>query len=89
MVSNSTSLSILRLEHSCGQDLAAEIKKHVRALDGWCGIGFGDNAELMGAWRSARNRSLRSGQAVLGPFTTKIESEGGGRKTPKGRDGSC
>ena len=31
---------------------------------------FGDNAELMGAWESARNPSLRSGQVVAGPFNT-------------------
>jgi hypothetical protein len=55
--------------------VAAEIKKHVRALDGMVRYRFGDNAELMGAWRSARN--------VLGPFKTKSEPEAGGGQTPK------
>ena len=50
--------------------MAAEIKKQVRALDGMVRYRFGDNAELMGAWRSARN--------VLGPFKTKNEPEAGG-----------
>ena len=50
--------------------VAAEIKKQVRALDGMVRYRFGDNAELMGAWRSARN--------VLGPFKTKNEPEAGG-----------
>jgi hypothetical protein len=44
------------------QTVAAEIKKQIRALDGMVRYRFGDNAELMGAWRSARN--------VLGPFKT-------------------
>ena len=57
------------------QTVAAEIKKQVRALDGMVRYRFGDNAELMGAWRSARN--------VLGPFKTKNEPEAGGDQTPK------
>ena len=57
------------------QAVAAEIKKQVRALDGMVRYRFGDNAELMGAWRSARN--------VLGPFKTKNEPEAGGSETPK------
>ena len=57
------------------QTVAAEIKKQVRALDGMVRYRFGDNAELMGAWRSARN--------VLGPFKTKNEPEAGGSETPK------
>jgi len=46
---------------------------------------FGDNAELMGAWESARNPSLRSGQVVAGPFNTTNEpqSGAGGSETPK------
>ena len=52
------------------QTVAAEIKKQVRALDGMVRYRFGDNAELMGAWRSARN--------VLGPFKAKSEPEAGG-----------
>jgi len=55
--------------------VAAEIKKQVRALDGMVRYRFGDNVELMGAWRSARN--------VLGPFKTKNEPEAGGGQTPK------
>ena len=55
--------------------VAAEIKKQVRALDGMVRYRFGDNVELMGAWRSARN--------VLGPFKTKNEPEAGGSQTPK------
>jgi len=57
------------------QAVAVEIKKQVRALDGMVRYRFGDNAELMGAWRSARN--------VLGPFKTKSEPEAGGGQTPK------
>src|SRR5437016_4755249 len=57
------------------ETVAAEIKKQVRALDGMVRYRFGDNAELMGAWRSARN--------VLGPFKTKNEPEAGGSQTPK------
>ena len=57
------------------QTVAAEIKKQVRALDGMVRYRFGDNAELMGAWRSARN--------VLGPFKAKNEPEAGGTQTPK------
>ena len=37
------------------QTVAAAIKKQVRALDGMVRYRFGDNAELMGAWESARN----------------------------------
>jgi hypothetical protein len=55
--------------------VSAEIKKQVRALDGMVRYRFGDNAELMGAWRSARN--------VLGPFKTKNGTEAGGSQTPK------
>jgi len=46
---------------------------------------FGDNAELMGAWESARNPSLRSGQVVAGPFNTTNapQSGAGGSETPK------
>ncbi len=55
--------------------VAAEIKKQVRALDGMVRYRFGDNAELMGAWRSARN--------VLGPFKPKGEPGAGGSQAPK------
>ena len=48
-----------------------------RLLDKVVRYRFGDNAELMGAWESARN--------VAGPFNTTNEpqSEAGGRETPK------
>jgi len=47
----------------------------LRLLDGLVRCRFGDNAELMGARRSARN--------VLGPFKAKNEPEAGGSQTPK------
>jgi hypothetical protein len=43
--------------------VGAEIAEQVRLLDGLVRYRFGDNAELMGAWASARN--------VLGPFRSK------------------
>jgi len=55
--------------------VAAEIKEQVRVLDGLVRFRFGENAELMGAWASARN--------VLGPFKAKGEPEAGGGETPK------
>jgi hypothetical protein len=55
--------------------LCAEMVEHLRLLDGVVQYRFGDDAELMGAWRSARN--------VLGPFKTKSEPEAGGGQTPK------
>jgi hypothetical protein len=55
--------------------VAAEIKEQVRVLDGLVRFRFGENAELMAAWASARN--------VLGPFKTKVEPEAGGSQTPK------
>src|SRR2546425_9953537 len=57
--------------------VAAEIAEQVRVLDGLVRYRFGDNAELMGAWASARN--------VLGPFKPKSEPNagGGGSQTPK------
>jgi hypothetical protein len=55
--------------------VAAEIKEQVRVLDGLVRFRFGENAELMGAWASARN--------VLGPFKPRGEEEAGGGKTPK------
>jgi hypothetical protein len=55
--------------------VGVELKKQLRALDGMVRYRYGDNAELMGAWRSAHN--------VLGPFKTKNEPEAGGSKTPK------
>ena len=51
--------------------VATEIAEQVRLLDGLVRYRFGDNAELMGAWASARN--------VLGPFRSKAEP---GAETP-------
>ena len=45
--------------------VAAEIKEQVRVLDGLVRFRFGENAELMAAWASARN--------VLGPFKAKAD----------------
>jgi hypothetical protein len=42
------------------QAVAAELTQEVRLLDGLVRYQFGDDAELMGAWASARN--------VAGPF---------------------
>ena len=47
--------------------VAAEIAEQVRVLDGLVRYRFGDNAELMGAWASARN--------VLGPFKAKASDQ--------------
>ena len=57
--------------------VAADISKQVRLLDKVVRYRFGDNAELMGAWESARN--------VAEPFQTKNEpqSGAGGSATPK------
>ena len=48
----------------------SQITEQVKLLDGVVKYRFGDNAELMGAWASARN--------VLGPFRSKTEPEAGG-----------
>ena len=50
-----------------------------RLLDKVVRYRFGDNAELMGAWESARNASLGSTRRVAGSFQTKNEPESGGR----------
>ena len=57
--------------------VAADISKQLRLLDKVVRYRFGDNAELMGAWESARN--------VAGSFQTKNEPESGagGSETPK------
>jgi len=55
--------------------VAAEIAEQVRVLDGLVRYRFGDYAELMEAWASARN--------VLGPFKPKGEPGAGGSETPK------
>ena len=59
------------------QAVAAEIKEQIHVLDGLVRFRFGDDAELMAAWRSARN--------VLGPFKSKGEPEpgAGGSTAPK------
>ena len=49
------------------QVVTAEIAEQVRLLDGLVRYRFGDNAELMGAWTSARN--------VLGPFRPHAEPQ--------------
>jgi hypothetical protein len=54
--------------------VATEIVEQVRLLDGLVRYRFGDNAELMGAWISARN--------VLGPFRSRGESQAGEGETP-------
>jgi hypothetical protein len=46
--------------------IASEIGEQVRLLDGLVRYRFGDNAELMGAWASARN--------VVGPFRSHAEA---------------
>ena len=55
------------------QSVTTEITEQVRLLDGMVRYRFGNDAELMGAWASARN--------VLGPFKSHPESQptqGGG-----------
>ena len=49
------------------RSVATEIAEQVRLLDGLVRYRFGDNAELMGAWASARN--------VVGPFKSKVAPE--------------
>jgi len=57
--------------------IGAEIAEQVELLDGVVQYRFGDDAELMGAWTSARN--------VLGPFKPKDQQTpgAGGSQTPK------
>jgi hypothetical protein len=57
--------------------VCAAIAEQVQLLDGVVQYRFGDDAELMGAWNSARN--------VLGPFKTKNgpDSGAGGSESPK------
>jgi len=56
------------------EEVFSQIAEQVKLLDGVVKYRFGDNAELMGAWASARN--------VLGPFKSKGDGEGGA-KAPK------
>ena len=44
--------------------MASGIAEQVRLLDGLVRYRFGDNAELMGAWASARNVGGRSGRTA-------------------------
>ena len=59
--------------------VAADISRQLRLLDKVVRYRFGDNAELMGAWESARN--------VAGSFQTKNEPQSGagagGSEAPK------
>jgi len=55
------------------QAVAADIVEQVRVLDGLVRYRFGDNAELMGAWASARN--------VLGPFRSRVQPAAGQGET--------
>ena len=59
------------------QTVGTEISEQVRLLDKLVRYRFGDNSELMTAWKSARN--------VAGPSKTNEEpqSETGGSQTPK------
>ena len=54
--------------------VAADINKQVRLLDKVVRYRFGDNAELMGAWESARE--------VVGPFKAKNEPQSGPGSSP-------
>jgi len=56
------------------QAVITEITEQVRVLDGLVRYRFSDNAELMGAWASARD--------VLGPFRSKSEPPADGGQTP-------
>ena len=56
------------------RSVAAEIAEQVRLLDGLVRYRFGDNAELMGAWASARN--------VEGPFRSHAEEKPAGSEVP-------
>jgi hypothetical protein len=56
--------------------VASEITEQVLLLDGLVRYRFGDDAELMTAWASARN--------VLGPFRSKNGTEPGPGETPPG-----
>jgi hypothetical protein len=58
------------------ESVALEIGEQIRLLDGVVRYRFGNNAELMGAWASARN--------VAAPLRSKSEPDaGGGSQTPK------
>ena len=61
-----------------------QIVEQVRVLDGLVRYRFRDDAELIGAWTNARNPSLRSGQAVRGPFRSPVKPAAGEGETPAG-----
>ena len=54
--------------------VASEISEQVQLLEGLVRYRFGDDAELMAAWRSASN--------VVGPFRSKNGTEPGAGETP-------
>ena len=56
------------------REVAREIREQVRVLDGLVAYRFGDNAELMAAWASARN--------VEGPFRSHTEEKPAGGEAP-------
>ena len=56
------------------KSVTAEVVEQVHLLDGMVRYRFGENAELMGAWNSARN--------VLGPFRSKTETPTPPEPTP-------
>ena len=56
------------------QVVTHDIAEQVRVLDGLVRYRFGNNAELMAAWASARN--------VLGPFTSHTEPQPDQQATP-------
>jgi hypothetical protein len=58
------------------QAVAAEIAEQVQLLDGVVRYRFGDDAELMGGWASARN--------VLGPHRSRVEQAPAAGETPAG-----
>jgi len=58
------------------ESVLSEITEQVRLLDGLVRYRFSDNAELMGAWASARN--------VLGPFKTRTEPPADEGQAPEG-----
>ena len=58
------------------ESVLGEVAEQVRVLDGLVRYRFSDNAELMGAWASARN--------VLGPFKTRTEPPADEGQTPEG-----
>lgn len=58
------------------QAIAADIVERVRLLDGLVRYRFGDDAQLMGAWASARN--------LLGPFRPRSQPAAPEGQTPAG-----